>query len=99
MKGKIKFYNRSKDFGFIAAENGEEYYFNAASMQLAQDNAPVEFQTQKTARGEVAKQVMLVGSSSASSTASKPACKGKMIGGIVVAIVLIVAAFFVGHYS
>ena len=98
MKGKVKFYNRSKDFGFIASEDSQEYYFNAASMKVAQDNDAVEFETMKTARGEVAKQVVLSGTAqaTAATTGGCPVKKRPIC--FIVTAVIVIAAFLLGHY-
>ena len=92
MKGKVKFYNRSKDFGFIASETGEEYYFNIASLKLPQDNDPVEFEIYKTGRGEIARQVLV------NSLPGKKTGRKKQVVSVVVAVVLIVLAFCIGHW-
>ncbi len=59
MKGKIKFYNRAKDFGFITAEDGQEYYFNASSLLSPVENDTVSFIVQDTGKGAMAKKVKL----------------------------------------
>lgn len=93
MKGKVKFYNRSKDFGFIAGEGGTEYYFNSASMRMPQDNDSVEFETQKTNRGEVAKMVMPAGVACGT---SKKACPWGV--GVVSAVVALIIGIVIGHF-
>lgn len=32
MKGKVKFFNQSKGFGFIAAEDGKEYFVHSTGL-------------------------------------------------------------------
>ncbi len=100
MKGKVKFYNRSKDFGFIAGEAGAEYYFNAASMKMPQDNDPVEFETHKTARGEVARMVVPAGAASApgvkASCAEKSSCKFGLIA--VSTVIGLIIGIVIGHF-
>lgn len=32
MNGKVKFYNESKHFGFIAGEDGKEYFFHQSGI-------------------------------------------------------------------
>ena len=100
MKGKVKFYNRSKDFGFIAGEAGAEYYFNAASMKMPQDNDPVEFETHKTARGEVARLVTVAGGAIASGTKSSCAAKSSCKFGLITvsAVVGLVVGIIIGHF-
>jgi cold shock CspA family protein len=94
MKGKVKFYNRSKDFGFIAGEAGAEYYFNAASMKMPKDNDPVEFETHKTARGEVARMVVPAVAGASSAAVSGKACKAPCKRGV--CLVGLIIAFAVG---
>jgi len=33
MKGKVKFYNQMKGFGFIAAEDGKEYFVHQTGLK------------------------------------------------------------------
>lgn len=33
MKGKVKFFNDSKGFGFIAAEDGKEYFVHSTGLK------------------------------------------------------------------
>lgn len=93
MKGKVKFYNRSKDFGFIASDEGVEYYFNAASMRMPQEDDRVEFEIQKTARGEVAKMVTSEGGASCGTKTC-----GSRLKCMITLLVIAVAAFALGHY-
>lgn len=32
MKGKVKFFNKTKGFGFIAAEDGKEYFVHSTGL-------------------------------------------------------------------
>lgn len=96
MKGKIKFYNRHKDFGFITALDGKEFYFNAASFNMPTEGAEVEFATQQSARGEVAKDVVFAKTAEGKSCPAKSRSHCVIWG--VVSVVLMVAAFVVGHY-
>lgn len=42
MNGKIKFYNARRCFGFITGEDGEDVYFNKASLRRDREYDPVE---------------------------------------------------------
>lgn len=42
MNGKVKFFNTQRGFGFITAEDGEDVYFNRASLPLNRTYDPVE---------------------------------------------------------
>ncbi len=90
MKGRIKFYNRSKDFGFVSGEDGKDYYFNAASVKPLEEKDQVEFTPYRNNRGDMAKQVALIGSQSH----ARLSCISKLI----IAVVLIVIAFILGHF-
>lgn len=90
MKGKIKFYNRAKDFGFVSGEDGKDYYFNAASIKPPQQKDLVEFTPYRNNRGDMAKQVALVESQGG----SRLSCVTKLI----LAVVLIVIAFLLGYF-
>ena len=54
MKGTVKFFNRMKGFGFIAGEDGTEYFVHqsglAAGVNL-NDNDSVEFEVTQGDRG------------------------------------------------
>lgn len=54
MTGIIKFYNENRGFGFIAADNGVDYFYHISD--VAADMTPVEnqlcvFDVQPTAKG------------------------------------------------
>jgi cold shock protein len=54
MKGTVKFFNDMKGFGFIAAEDGKEYFVHQSGLQdgvILNDNDPVEFDTEEGDRG------------------------------------------------
>ncbi|MAG08150.1 hypothetical protein CMO89_01650 [Candidatus Woesearchaeota archaeon] len=54
MKGKVKFFNPDKEFGFIVAEDGEEYYVNKTGLKegvTIQDNDAVVFDVEQGDRG------------------------------------------------
>ena len=62
MKGKVKFYNISKRFGFIAAEDGKEYFVHESGLnegvRVREDDA-VTFDTEEGERGPKAVNVSL----------------------------------------
>lgn len=55
MKGKVKFYNEAKRFGFIAAEDGKEYFVHQTGLKegttsLREDDS-VEFDVEQGDKG------------------------------------------------
>jgi len=68
MKGKVKFYNRKQDFGFVIGADGNEYYFNALSIMQLKEKDSVEFVGENSSRGRVARHIQRGSSSSPSST-------------------------------
>ena len=45
-KGKIKFYNKSRKFGFIAGDDGKDYFFHETGLSheiYVKDGDKVEF--------------------------------------------------------
>ena len=69
MKGTVKFFNRMKGFGFIAGEDGTEYFVHqsglAAGVNL-NDNDSVEFEVTQGDRGPKAVNVSKSDSGSSS---------------------------------
>ncbi len=61
MKGKVKWFNEAKRFGFITGEDNEDYFvhFSQCDDKLVQD-LEVEFETEKTDRGMQAKKVHVI---------------------------------------
>ena len=54
MKGKVKFFNEMKGFGFIAAEDGKEYFVHQSGIQegvTLQENDSVTFDVEQGDRG------------------------------------------------
>jgi cold shock protein len=53
MKGSIKFYNSSKGYGFIVAENGDDVFFHKTSLgkTMVRENDKVEFETEQGKKG------------------------------------------------
>jgi len=51
-KGTVKFFNESKGFGFIKAENGEEFFVHASGLKNEiRENDVVTFEVEKGKRG------------------------------------------------
>ena len=53
-QGKVKFYNKGKKFGFIAGNNGTDYFFHATGISTdvyLVDGDKVEFKTVEGDRG------------------------------------------------
>jgi cold shock protein len=54
MKGRVKFFNEMKGFGFIEADDGKEYFVHQSGVQegvALKDNDPVEFDVEEGDRG------------------------------------------------
>ena len=54
MNGKVKFYNEKKGFGFIAAEDGKEYFVHITGLNQGvnlRDNDDVTFDVAEGDRG------------------------------------------------
>ena len=69
MKGKVKFFNTGKGFGFIAADDGKEYFVHQTALKegvVLKENDEVTFDVVDGDRGPKASNVVL-GSSEASS--------------------------------
>ena len=62
MKGKIKFYNPGKGFGFITAEDGKDYFVHQTGLKEGinlQENDAVTFEVVDGDRGPKAENVEL----------------------------------------
>ena len=64
MKGKVKFFNEGKGFGFIAGEDGNEYFVHLTDLEGVnardlQENTPVVFEVTQGDRGPKAAHVKL----------------------------------------
>jgi CspA family cold shock protein len=60
MKGKIKFFNESKKFGFIAGEDGKEYFVHASGLNpgvSVREGDSVSFDVEEGDRGPKALKV------------------------------------------
>ncbi|MDD5087001.1 MAG: cold shock domain-containing protein [Candidatus Nanoarchaeia archaeon] len=54
MKGTVKFFNGSKGYGFIAADDGKEYFVHQSGLQegvILQENDTVTFDVEEGDRG------------------------------------------------
>ncbi len=57
MNGSVKFYNEKKGFGFIAGEDGKDYFFhvsNVVNQEVLGQNDSVEFDITTGDRGQKA---------------------------------------------
>lgn len=62
MNGTVKFFNRSKGFGFIAADDGKEYFVHQSALPegvTLNDNDAVTFDVEEGDRGPKAVNVKL----------------------------------------
>ena len=54
MKGTVKFFNRTKGFGFIAAEDGKEFFVHQSALEegvTLNENDSVTFDVEEGDRG------------------------------------------------
>lgn len=62
MKGKVKWFNNEKGYGFVVTENKEEVFVHFSAIQgdgfkTLEENQEVEFEINKTNRGPQAENV------------------------------------------
>ena len=63
MKGKVKFFNREQEFGFIIGDDGKEYFVHKSGLQddlTIDKNDLVEFSLEKGDKGLKAVKVIKV---------------------------------------
>lgn len=63
MNGKVKFFNDMKGYGFIAGEDGEDYFVHMTGLEPGvkiQEDDEVEFEVVEGDRGPKAEQVKTV---------------------------------------
>lgn len=54
MKGKVKFFNHEKGFGFIIGDDGKDYFVHSSGLQenaMIDEDDSVEFSTEQGDRG------------------------------------------------
>ncbi len=64
MNGKVKFFNEGKGFGFIAADDGTEYFVHQTGLAegvVVRENDDVTFDVEEGDRGPKAVNVSLAG--------------------------------------
>lgn len=64
MKGKVKWFNDQKGFGFISAEGGGDIFVHFSAISMAghktlAEGDPVEFDVEKSEKGPKASNVVL----------------------------------------
>lgn len=62
MKGKVKFFNTTKGFGFIAAEDGKEYFVHKTGLKegvVLHENDSVTFDVGQGDKGPIATNVVV----------------------------------------
>ena len=63
MKGKVKFFNSAKGFGFITAEDGKDYFVHSSGLAegtVLNDGDSVEFEVEQGDKGPKAGKVKKV---------------------------------------
>ena len=76
MKGKVKFFNTGKGFGFIAADDGKEYFVHQTALKegvVLKENDEVTFDVVDGDRGPKASNVVLGASEGSSEGSSEEA--------------------------
>ncbi len=61
--GKVKFFNRSKRYGFITGDDGVDYFFHESGLSegiYVQDNDKVEFEVEDGDKGKKAVNVSII---------------------------------------
>jgi len=62
MKGKVKFFNKHKGYGFILGEDNHEYFVHISDVsgsQTLNENDQVSFDVSETGKGKQAKNVIV----------------------------------------
>jgi len=79
MKGTVKFFNERKGFGFIAGEDGKEYFVHQSGLKegtALNENDAVTFDVEEGDRGPKAANVAKEGSAPESSEPEKSETEG-----------------------
>ena len=74
MEGTVKWFDRKKGYGFIASEDGEDYFVHYTSLPkgaFLRENDVVSFEAAETDKGKQAKTVVLKMMGSAAKGGSK----------------------------
>jgi CspA family cold shock protein len=61
--GTVKFFNKSKRYGFVKGDDGEDYFFNESGLSegiYVQDNDKVEFKVVDGDRGKKAVEISII---------------------------------------
>ncbi|MBN1923711.1 MAG: cold-shock protein [Nanoarchaeota archaeon] len=63
MNGVVKFFNTSKNYGFVTGENGTDYFYHISGVdggKVLNEGDKVTFETEKGDRGEKAVKIKKV---------------------------------------
>jgi len=75
MKGKVKFFNTTKGYGFITAEDGKDYFFHHTGIKEGvriNENDDVQFDVEQGERGPKAINIEKASESSEDSSEKSP---------------------------